>query len=174
MESIFYARLPDDIVVVRIIGPGSFQNSPGLTEIVDIICTGDAWPQFVFDLGKCTTMDSTFMGTLASMAMGQKKGRGTAPLTVNTSAHVKQQLDLIGLKFILDIREADDTTPGDLGNSSTEFAGVPPADMSKLERTVMMIEAHERLLDVDEANEIKFKNVIDSLKQSLERTRNQE
>lgn len=173
MESIFYARLPEEILVVRIVGAGSFENSPGLTEIVEATCTEDACPQFVFDLERCPTMDSTFMGTLASMAMRQKKGRGTYPVAVNTRAHVKQQLDLIGLKYLLDIREVDDSSPENV-DVGTRFSAVAPVEISKLERTVMMIEAHERLLDVDEANEVKFRSVIESLKRSLERTRNQE
>lgn len=173
MESIFYARLPEEIVVVRIVGAGNFQNSPGLTEIVETACTEDACPQFVFDLERCTTMDSTFMGTLASMAMRQKKRRGTYPVAVNTSPHVKQQLDLIGLKYLLEIRELDDSSPDNV-DVGTRFSAVAPAEISKLERIVMMIEAHERLLDVDEANEVRFRNLIESLKRSLERTRNQE
>jgi two-component sensor histidine kinase len=41
--------------------------------------------------------------------------------------------------------------------------------MSKLDRIRMMIEAHEKLVDVDQGNEIKFQNVLDYLNESLAR-----
>jgi two-component sensor histidine kinase len=46
---------------------------------------------------------------------------------------------------------------------------VTPPEVSKLDRIIMMIEAHERLIDIDSSNEIKFKSVLETLHDSLER-----
>lgn len=55
-------------VWVRVMGKGSFQNSSGLKEFTkEMINRGSR--DFVIDFKNCETMDSTFMGTLAGVAL---------------------------------------------------------------------------------------------------------
>jgi two-component sensor histidine kinase len=114
-------------------------------------------------------MDSTFMGVVASIGLHQRRLRSNKATVVNVTPHVKELLDLLGLKFLLQIRELEDGAPRAKLGKDARFANVPPPEISKLDRIVMMIEAHERLIDVDSRNEIKFKSVLETLHDSLER-----
>ena len=55
-------------VLVRVEGKGSFLNSSGLKEFAkEMVNRG--FREFVIDLKSCTVMDSTFMGTMAGIAL---------------------------------------------------------------------------------------------------------
>ena len=63
-------------VYIKVRGKGSFQNSPALKEFArQMLERGHRI--FAFDLGECTVMDSTFMGTLAGMALRLRESGGT-------------------------------------------------------------------------------------------------
>lgn len=169
MECIQYATLPDEIVIIRVAGRANYQNSLALKQVFEKTSSDQHSPQFVFDLERCDSMDSTFMGVVASIGLHQKRLRGTHSTVLNVSPHVRELLDLLGLKFLLHIRDAESDGKGRPPIPEAKFSEVPSPEISKLDRIVMMIEAHERLIDVDNQNEIKFRSVLDTLHDSLER-----
>lgn len=172
MESILYARLPEDIVVIRVVGRGSHTTSLSLREVISQTSSDTHCPRYIFDLDQCATMDSTFMGLMASLALKERRIAGCKPIVVNMNAHVRQLLTNLGLKHILDMREgpAKETAAMPTGDGAFEQVKAPEVD--KVNRIVMMIEAHEKLIDIQGDNEVQFKGVIQSLKESLDRTRN--
>lgn len=170
MESIQYARMPEDIIVVRISGKGNHQNSLALRQVFELTSSVERCPQYILDLDKCTTMDSTFMGVVASIGLRQQRTVGTKTIVVNTCPHVKEQLDLLGLKYILDMRDISSSQGMEVVKPSDSFAQIQAPEVSKVDRIVLMIEAHERLIDVDNQNEVKFRGVLQSLRDSLDRT----
>lgn len=169
MEAIQYANLPDDIVVIRVSGKGNHQNSVALRQAFEITSTTDHCPRYIMDLDKCSTMDSTFMGVLASIGLRQQRTSKSKTIVVNAGSHVKQQLDLLGLKFILDMRDMSENRAMEIVKSGGSFSGVQAPEISKIDRIVLMIEAHERLIDVDSQNEVKFRGVLQTLRDSLDR-----
>ena len=60
---------------VRVDGRGSFQNSSGLKDFAAEMKQRGI-RQFVIDLKSCELMDSTFLGTLAGLALGSSVGLG--------------------------------------------------------------------------------------------------
>ena len=110
------------------------------------------------------------MGVVAVIALRQLKLTRVNSIVVGASGHVRMQLELLGLKSILEIRSAvneeREPTPG----KSAKFASVPSPELSKVERIALMIEAHERLIDVEGENEVKFNGVLESLRESLKRS----
>lgn len=173
MESILYARLPDDIVVVRVVGKGNHNNSLALREVLTQTGgAGDAGPRYIFDLEKCDTMDSTFMGVMASVALKQRRAGTGKAVVVNANPHVQGLLNTLGLKYILDIRAPADAGV-DLSKDHDKFVSAPAPQVDKLNRIILMIEAHEKLIDADGGNEVQFKGVLQSLRDSLDRARGQ-
>jgi anti-anti-sigma factor len=170
MECIQYATLPDDIVVIRVAGRANYQNSLALREVFEKTSTDKQSPQFIFDLEHCSSMDSTFMGVVASIGLHQRRLRGSKASMLNVNPHVRELLDLLGLKFLLEIRDLEADGKGRAALPDARYSAVPAPDISKLDRIIMMIEAHERLIDVDNQNEVKFRNVLETLHDSLERT----
>jgi anti-sigma B factor antagonist len=73
MECIQYASLPEDIVVIRVSGRANYQNSLALRQVFERTSSEAASPLYVFDLEHCDSMDSTFMGVVASIGLHQRR-----------------------------------------------------------------------------------------------------
>lgn len=155
------------MVVVRVNGRATFKVSPSLRHIFDTVRDREPPPRFIFDLDHCTTMDSTFMGTLASIGIHQRRRHGNCPIVTNIHPHVRQLLNGLGLKYILDMRAEDRDGAPPVSDADFEKPDAP--EPAPIDRILMMIEAHEKLMDLDSENEVKFEGVLKSLRDSLNR-----
>ncbi len=161
-----YADLNDGFVVIRVQGRGTHLHAPCLDYILRRYKAGQSSPRFIFDLGHCTMMDSTFMGVLASMGIHQWKSSQSRLVVTNIRDHVRELLDTLGLKHIVEMRGAD-MTNDDRSTDITFFEPVTTPDLSRRDRILMMLEAHQKLIDIDSKNEVKFENVIKQLQDGL-------
>jgi anti-anti-sigma factor len=168
-EPVQFARTKDGIVIVRVHGKGTHMQSAALRDVFDRTRELEPPVRYVIDLEHCTTLDSTFMGTLAAMANHQMKATGAQLVIVNIQKHVRYLLQTLGLNFILDMRQDPATGTGAVQPGAFKPANAP--NMTSLERMVMMIEAHEALVEADSENEIKFEGVLRDLRESLERAK---
>jgi anti-anti-sigma regulatory factor len=148
-------------VCVRVEGKGSFLNSTGLKEFAkEMINRG--FREFAIDLKNCPVMDSTFMGTLAGIALRLRElGQGTLHV-INLNERNSDLLSNLGLDQLFCI-EARDPTP------APSAAQVPLVTTSpdKVTQAQTMLEAHEACVEANEANAAKFKDVLEFLKQDL-------
>ena len=72
MQSSIQVGVNGDAVWVKVEGKGSFLNSGNLKEFTrEMVNRG--YREFVVDLEKCVMMDSTFMGTMAGVALRLKE-----------------------------------------------------------------------------------------------------
>ena len=148
------------IVWVRVEGKGSFLNSTGLKEFAkEMINRG--FREFAIDLKNCTVMDSTFMGTLAGVALRLRElGQGNLRVT-NLNERNSDLLSNLGLDQLF-IIEPRNTAPEKA--AETPLAGAAP---DKVTQAQTMLEAHEACVEANEANAAKFKDVLEYLKQDL-------
>ena len=145
-------------VWVRVEGKGTFLNSTGLKEFAKEM-TNRGFREFVVDLQTCPVMDSTFMGTLASVAL-RLRDLGSGELRViNLNDRNRDLLCNLGLDQFFTLGAPATTAP------------VPhplPADAEdKRTQKQTMLEAHEAVVAVNPANAAKFKDVLEFLKQDL-------
>jgi anti-anti-sigma regulatory factor len=147
-------------VWVRVEGKGSFLNSTGLKEFAkEMINRG--FREFAVDLKNCTVMDSTFMGTLAGVALRLRElGQGTLRVT-NLNERNNDLLSNLGLDQLFVIESRNST--------SAQAAQTPLATAApdKTTQAQTMLEAHEACVEANEANAAKFKDVLEYLKQDL-------
>ena len=151
-------------VWVKVEGRGSFLNSGNLKEFArEMLDRG--YREFVVDLADCAMMDSTFMGTMASVALRLKEiGHGHLHI-VHCGNRSQQLLSGLGLDQIFDI-ESD-------GASSPECAALDQANKEqssnsrKMDQAETMLEAHEALCEAAPENIFRFKDVLDFLRQDL-------
>ena len=152
------------VVWIRVQGKGSFLNSSGLKEFARKM-TNRGHREFVVDLRDCPVMDSTFMGTLAGIALRLRElGQGNLHVTNlnerngdllrNLGLDQLFAIDLCGIKAPGEAAAAEPITSSDSGDARSEQA-----------RT--MIEAHEALVEAAPENLTKFKDVLEYLKQDL-------
>lgn len=155
-------------MIIRVVGKGTHLESVALRHVFELTRDRADAVHYIVDLEFCATMDSTFMGTLASIALHQRQKDGSAMIALNVNDHVRRLLDMLGLKYILNIRKSNHDALTEAAEGK-RFTPANAPEISKLDRIVMMIEAHERLVDVDSNNEIKFEGVLKGLRQSLDR-----
>jgi anti-anti-sigma regulatory factor len=103
-------------VWVKVEGKGSFLNSGNLKEFArEMLDRG--YREFVVDLADCAMMDSTFMGTMASVALRLKElGHGHLHI-VHCGNRSHELLSGLGLDQIFDIR-ANGSSPPDCGKGT--------------------------------------------------------
>ncbi len=163
-KSKILAAIVEDIVIVKIEGKGSFQNSKTLKEFLDKMLER-GYKKFIFDFNDCITMDSTFMGTLAGLSIKLKKsGEEGKIVIVSPNKQCYRLLTTLGLDRIIEIRSKLNNI-GDVTFEKVE----EKKSMSKEEQVIMAIEAHENLIKISPENEVKFKNVLSLLREYLDK-----
>lgn len=146
-------------VWVKVEGRGSFQNSPGLKEFVQkMIQRGSR--DFVVDLGACELMDSTFMGTLAGVALRLREiGQGRLR-AIRVNPRNASLLENLGLDQLFEVE-------GGEGLKAPEALREATGTVDEEKQREVVLAAHEALVETDSHNAVKFKDVIDYLRQEL-------
>ena len=164
MESSIQVGVNGPTVWVKVEGKGSFLNSGNLKEFArEMLDRG--YREFVIDLADCAMMDSTFMGTMASVALRLKElGRGHLHV-VHCRNRSRELLSGLGLDQIFDIHANGSTAPEceSLERGSRDES----RENKKQEQAQTMLEAHEALCEAAPENVFRFKDVLDYLKQDL-------
>ena len=151
-------------VWVRVEGKGNFLNSGSLKEFAQEM-VNRGYREFIFDLEHCAMMDSTFMGTMAAVALRLKElGQGHLHV-VHCGDRSRQLLSGLGLDQIIEIRSNGAAAPECEKMKENAHDG---ADAEKRERAETMLEAHEALCEAAPENLSRFKDVLDYLKQDLD------
>lgn len=120
--------------------------------------------EFVVDLRNCPVMDSTFMGTLAGVALRLRElGQGHLHV-VNLNERNHDLLSNLGLDQLFAIDMCSVKT----SDAATQpLDNVPAASADRTTQAETMLEAHEALVEADPGNLTKFKDVLEYLKQDL-------
>jgi anti-sigma B factor antagonist len=149
-------------VWVRVKGKGSFLNSGNLKEFAQEM-VNRGYREFFIDLERCAMMDSTFMGTMAGVALRLKElGHGHLHV-VHCGSRSRELLSGLGLDQIFSIHGNGSVAP------ECESLDRHPATPSeqKRDQAQTMLEAHEALCQAAPENLPRFKDVLDYLKQDL-------
>ncbi len=152
------------VVWIRVQGKGSFLNSSGLKEFARKM-VNRGYREFVVDLRNCPVMDSTFMGTLAGIALRLREiGQGNLHVT-NLNERNSDLLRNLGLDQLFAVDLCGIKVPGEEGPAEPLAPSAPASDRTEQAQT--MIEAHEALVEADPDNLTRFKDVLEFLKQDL-------
>jgi len=162
-NSVYLVDACSDPVVVRIEGRACFQNSSSLRDFVgEMLRQGKQ--RFVIDFQHCASMDSTFLGVLAGVALELKKT--TPPGSIVLARVGARNLELIrnlGLHRLLTV---------DAGEAAMNFGKCNQAltvlNSGELDRARHVLESHEHLIAADEGNRVKFQDVLAFLKNRVE------
>ena len=152
-----------DPVVVRIEGRACFQNSACLRDfIVEVVRQGKT--HFVLDFQHCASMDSTFLGVLAGAAIDLRKNvPGGTLVLARVGPRNLELIRNLGLHRLLTVEAGDFPMNFDKCDTALKCA-----DRSELDNARLVLEAHENLVNADEANRTKFQDVLAFLKNRVE------
>lgn len=122
----------------------------------------------VVDLGGCTGMDSTFMGTLAGMAARLSALDGGCLQIADAGDRSRRSLEDLGLDFLLEINPPQAVWRGHVDEVRLALA-VPngAAETGQVQRAAHVLEAHKVLSDANEENAKKFAGVIELLESEV-------
>jgi len=155
------------VVWVRVAGRGSFLDSGSLKEFGrEMVNRG--YREFVFDLESCVMMDSTFMGTMAGMALRLKELEEGRLHVIHCGARSRELLSGLGLDQIFDIQADGATAPQCEDLKKTNGGAPEKVEAAKREQAGTMLEAHEALCEAVPQNLTRFKDVLEYLKQDLQ------
>lgn len=157
----------DTTAFIKIPGRANFTSSVDFKAVVTELRTRGV-AHFIFDLGECVTMDSTFLGVLAGIALRHADGKevGNSPKNLrldllNPNARIAELLENLGVVQLFHVYHQENPC-------TAIFEPVEnnqPASRLEISRTCM--EAHEVLMRVNPENIPKFKDVAKFLAEDL-------
>lgn len=122
----------------------------------------------VVDLGGCSGMDSTFMGTLAGMAARLSAQDNAGLQIADPGSRNRRSLEDLGLDFLMEIDPPQAVWRGNIDKVRSELTptstNVAP---TQLERTKLVLEAHQELASKNDRNAKTFSNVVSMLENEL-------
>jgi anti-sigma B factor antagonist len=146
-------------VLVRVSGRACFQNSACLRDFVTEMLRRKK-THFVLDFLHCTSMDSTFLGVLAGIALELRKlPEGGSLVLVRMGPRNLELVRNLGLHRLLTVEAGDFSMGFDACSTALQCR-----DQSEIEHARLVLEAHENLVQADESNRSKFQDVLAFLK----------
>ena len=120
------------------------------------------------DLGACTGMDSTFMGTLAGMATRLSSKEGGVLQIAEAGSRNRRSLEDLGLDFLMEIDPPKAVWLEDIKTIRENLkAPQPVKPPGQIQRAMHVLEAHQTLSDTNEKNAKVFSNVVTMLEDEL-------
>ncbi|MFA6286944.1 MAG: STAS domain-containing protein [Opitutaceae bacterium] len=161
----FLVDTQSDPVAICIEGRASFQNSACLHDFFTAMIRQKRL-RFVLDFQHCTSMDSTFLGVLAGVALELRKHVPQGSLVVCRVGD--RNLELVknlGLHRLMTVDTGETNIALNAGTATSIDCN--PA-RSELESARLVLAAHENLVVADEANRAKFQDVLTFLKNRVD------
>jgi anti-sigma B factor antagonist len=156
----------DGFTWIRCEGKGSFLTSPALKDYAETrIACGERC--VVVDLGACSGMDSTFMGTLAGLSSRLLAPGGKVQIA-DANEKNRRSLEDLGLDFLLEIDPPDAPWQPNVQALRLELSPPQTAGVHSMnDRARHVLEAHKVLSAASQENAKKFAGVVSLLEAEI-------
>lgn len=152
-------------VAVKVSGRASYTNCAPLSDFFhNLIKNGKH--NFIVDLKDCSSLDSTFLGMLAGVAMELRKeeSKGTLALD-NVEERNLEIIQNLGLHRIITVNPEHLKPSPKLNDRSNDI--LKSMDESSVANPKLILKAHENLVEIEQANLNKFQDVLSFLKKQI-------
>lgn len=146
----------DQAVYVRVSGLGNFNNAGPLREYCEK-AINEGVRCVIVDLGPCTGLDSTFMGTLMGLLNYECSGRPASVSIVNATPATLRAMNSLGLPKILPVK------PEPVAFPECRLEALREGWQDKRRRTLLIRDAHVALMRADKENENRFAPFVAAL-----------
>lgn len=126
----------------------------------DFISHASDVQEVAIDLTEATFLDSTNLGFLAKIAQFMLDKNGGRTTIYSTSKDVNQTLCSVGFDQVFNLVEGK-------SDLSSIFGEIESDKFEKKDKTIMMLDAHRCLMNINEKNQQTFKDVVSLMEQSL-------
>ncbi len=146
---------------IRCEGKGSFLNSHHMKRCAEAEI-GEGVVHLVIDLSQCTGMDSTFMGTMAGIAMKLTKLPNGQLDVANPGEKNRNSLEDLGLGVLMQIDPENAEWQSQLDEIEDKLKPCAiPAE--KTDSAQHVLDSHKKLCEADGKNTEKFGTVLEFL-----------
>lgn len=161
----------DEKVYVRIEGSGTMPHGPSLQRLFTSLHSR-GYGVFCFDLESCTFMDSTFLGLIAKIALTlhSEKQKGSTGRQLTLFHPCESILRSFKTLHVMPFMEIV-SNPQPENPDYRPFTESPP-QATKRELAETSLAAHQTLMDLNESNVSRFKDVVLFLEEDLDRLKN--
>jgi anti-sigma B factor antagonist len=150
-------------VYLRPIGMATQQNSLGIPDFLEAMFRIGC-RNVVFDLGRCTGMDSTFLGVVADAATSLPHTPGKTVLVLNAGERSVSLLRRIGLLPLITLHEGAANPPEEVQFRQIDFVHFPRSETERISR---IKDLHKTLAELNEKNRRTFGSFITMLEEEL-------
>lgn len=161
-----------DCLWIRCANRGCFINSPALKALADKYLEKGG-RDIVVDLEICPGVDSTFMGTLAGLAR-RCMGAGGSVQIAGPTPRTRDAMESLGLDMLVDIDPPGVPWQADIAErrATLNGEGTKPSaeadhELTEIERTRHVLEAHNTLRAMNKKNDETFGYVCETLEEDL-------
>ena len=163
------AATADNCTLIVVSGAATFKLAPAFKQALQAAKLAGS-PLVVVDMADCVSMDSTFMGALATAGLAQRTSDCRLAL-LNPTPHARSLLRGLGVDRLLKSYSAAELPAGlaDLSGLKQNLRPVEAAPVSQRDMAALMYDAHETLTRVDPENLQRFKDVLAFLREDLQR-----
>lgn len=160
-DQILFACLQDSCYF-KLSGELRYTNASGMDDLIEQLFEQEqpACAQVVVDLNDATFMDSTHIGLLASLARHCQQHKLPKPTLFSTQTEINELL--LGLCLDEAFNFVQQPT-----NPSIDLTAIQAINRTDNEKGLMILRAHEALIELNNQNESEFRSVVDLLKQQL-------
>jgi len=150
----------DQVVYGRVVGQGNMNNcAPFQAYCHD--CQRQGYQQFVLDFSGCQGIDSTFLGLLVGIALGEGDQQRDV-VVLNTNDYVRKILREVGVDRLVTV------CPDELALPDVPMRRLEPIEADPRDRASMILQAHVRLCEIDASNQDRFGHFIALLRSELQ------
>lgn len=145
---------------IKMSGDIRYTNCAGFKKFLDEIMKKDMFENILYDLSDTENIDSTNLGLIAKNAEFIIEHHNTKPVIVSTNNNITELLNSIGFNMVFQIvrqYKIDEDFQSIPSESLTESK-----DMGKT-----LLEAHKKLMEMNEKNRDTFIDVVKALELSL-------
>ena len=163
----------DNTAFLKIPGRANFTSSVDFKTVVAEL-RGRGVDHFILDLGECVTMDSTFLGVLAGIALRHADGKEMSATSeklrldlLNPNAGISDLLENLRVVHLFNVFHHENPCTAIFEPIDHQEAA------SRLEMCKISLEAHEVLMRIKPENIPKFKDVAQFLAEDLRKLKEQ-
>lgn len=149
---------------IKLRGELRYTHATGIDDLISQI-TQQQIPcnQLVIDLNQAQFMDSTYIGLLASLARFCRQQQLPKPTLFSTNVEINSLLYGLCLEQAFTIIEQATDAPLALDKAHV----ITEKAYTEQQQGVMILNAHQALIDLNDKNKAAFQPVVDLLKQQL-------
>ena len=159
----------DVSTMIAVIGAANFRLAPPFRQAAQAAKLAGSH-MIVVEMAQCTNLDSTFMGTLATLGFASQKPGGIPTVLINVQPFAHSLLHGLGITRLIKSYPPDSLPPAfaNMDGLVNALKPVESAAHSQRDMAALMYDAHETLTRVDPENIQRFKDVLEFLRKDAE------